>query len=235
MAAKPRVVLLRGHNANVWDLRPWERLPGDFDVSVLVTGSNLHQVAGLDLEIVPVRTPRDSLPAGRAAGAVAYALGERYLRPRAPAGAARTSCTPRRSARGSARRRRGCKRALGFRLVLTVWETIPCARRLPLAARARATGGRSLASADLLPGGDRARPRRAAARGRRPGPDRASPAGHRPGAASRAARGAARRRRRHVLSAGRLVWEKGHQDVLRALAALRGGLAGAPARRRARC
>ncbi len=31
-----------------------------------------------------------------------------------------------------------------------------------------------------------------------------------------------------LLSAGRLVWEKGHQDVLRALAALRQGIGGAP-------
>ena len=33
---------------------------------------------------------------------------------------------------------------------------------------------------------------------------------------------------REILSAGRLVWEKGHQDVLRAFAALRGGLVGPP-------
>ena len=31
-----------------------------------------------------------------------------------------------------------------------------------------------------------------------------------------------------VLSAGRLVWEKGHQDVLRAVAALRRGVVAAP-------
>jgi glycosyltransferase involved in cell wall biosynthesis len=33
-----------------------------------------------------------------------------------------------------------------------------------------------------------------------------------------------------ILSAGRLVWEKGHQDVLRAVAALRDGLLGEPRR-----
>ena len=51
-------------------------------------------------------------------------------------------------------------------------------------------------------------------------------AGHRP-RALRGGRGA-RASGGHVLSAGRLVWEKGHQDVLRALAALRGGLVGEP-------
>ena len=46
---------------------------------------------------------------------------------------------------------------------------------------------------------------------------------------ARFAAGRRRRAERVVLSAGRLVWEKGHQDVLRAVAALRGGLLG-PAR-----
>ena len=73
-------MLLRGHHANVWDLRPWERLRDDYDIAVLVTGSNVHQVEGLELEIVPVRTPRDALPGTRLAGGAAYALGERYRR-----------------------------------------------------------------------------------------------------------------------------------------------------------
>src|SRR5204862_6194957 len=75
-----RVVLLRGHHANVWDLRPWELLQDEFDVRVLVTGSNLHQTAGLGLEVVDVRTPRDAIPgSGRLTGGAAYALGERYI------------------------------------------------------------------------------------------------------------------------------------------------------------
>ena len=37
---RPRVVLLRGHSANPWDLRPWELLRERFDVRVLATGSN---------------------------------------------------------------------------------------------------------------------------------------------------------------------------------------------------
>ncbi len=74
-SGRPRVVLLRGHHANVWDLAPWGLLLDEFDVSVLVTGSNVHQVEGLAIPAVPVRTPRDVLPGGRVAGGVAYAAG----------------------------------------------------------------------------------------------------------------------------------------------------------------
>ena len=109
-----------------------------YDVAVLVTGSNVHQVAGLDLEVVPVRTPRDALP------------GDARRRRRAPTRSASATCgldappgrrrhrarAPR-SGRGSPRRRRGCAARLGFKLALTVWETIAVARDLPLAARAR--------------------------------------------------------------------------------------------------
>ena len=49
-----RVVLLRGHEANVWDLASWERLTDRYDVEVLVTGSNLYSLDGLAL---PVRRP----------------------------------------------------------------------------------------------------------------------------------------------------------------------------------
>ena len=79
MSDRPRVTLLRGHHANVWDLRPWELLTGDYDVRVLVTGSNLHQVEGLGIPIVRVRTPRDVLPPSPFTGPVAYVVGERYL------------------------------------------------------------------------------------------------------------------------------------------------------------
>ena len=132
-AARPRVVLLRGHHANVWDLRPWERLRDAYDVAVLVTGSNVHQVAGLDLEIVPVRTPRDALPGTRVAGAAAYAVGRALPRPRDAISPAPTSCTRRRSVRGSRRRRPDLRGDMGFALALTVWETHRVALDLPLA------------------------------------------------------------------------------------------------------
>src|SRR3712207_6686453 len=77
--ARPRVVLLRGHNVNVWDLRPLAALQDEFELEVLVTGSNLHDLTVLPIVQVATPTPRDRLPAGRAAGAAAYAIGERYV------------------------------------------------------------------------------------------------------------------------------------------------------------
>jgi glycosyltransferase involved in cell wall biosynthesis len=218
MAERPRVVLLRGHAANVWDLRPWERLAEEFDVSALVTGSNLHQVEGLGLELVPVRTPRDALPSGRLAGAAAYALGERYLgldERLAGADVVHAAEIGTWFAAQAAR----AKRRLGFRLVLTVWETIPWrdAYRWPRERRYRRD---VLPAADLLlPATERAR-QGLVLEGADPARMEVCPPGIE--LAHFAAAGAAPPPDGHlILSVGRLVWEKGHQDVLRALAALR--------------
>src|SRR3954463_4220780 len=119
--SRPRVVLLRGHNVNIWDLRPLERLAGEYDLSVLLTGSNVHRVEGLGLPVVPARTPRDSLPAGRAAGAAAYAGGARHPRPREMLAGADIVHSAEIGSWFSAQAAR-LREALGFRLVLTVWE-----------------------------------------------------------------------------------------------------------------
>ena len=121
--SRPRVVVLRGHNVNVWDLRPLEQLAGEYDVSVLLTGSNLHNTDGLGLPVVPARTPRDSLPSGRAAGAAAYVLGERYLGLRELLAGADVVHAAEIGTWFSAQAAK-LKRELGFRLVLTVWETL---------------------------------------------------------------------------------------------------------------
>ena len=122
--SRPRVVLLRGHNVNVWDLRPLERLTGEYDLSVLLTGSNVHRVEGLGLPIVPVRTPRDALPPGRASGAAAYALGERYLGLRDLLAGADIVHSAEIGTWFSAQAAK-LRERLGFKLVLTVWETLP--------------------------------------------------------------------------------------------------------------
>ena len=120
----PRVVLLRGHNANVWDARPWESLADAYDVELLVTGSNLHEVASSGVRIVTVRTPRDALPGGRAAGAAAYALGERYLGLE-PKLAGATIVHAAEIGTWFSAQAAKLKPRLGFRLVVTVWETLP--------------------------------------------------------------------------------------------------------------
>ena len=223
--SRPRVVLLRGHNANVWDARPWESLADAYDVELLVTGSNLHEVGSSGVRLVEVRTPRDAMPGGRAAGAAAYALGERYLGLEAKLAGATIVHAAEIGTWFSAQAAK-LKARLGFRLVVTVWETLPWreAYRWP---RERGYRRAVLPAADLfLAATERAREGLLlegvpAERIEvvEPGADlgRFAAAGEPPAAAEHV-----------VLSAGRLVWEKGHQDVLRALAALRGGLVGEP-------
>jgi glycosyltransferase involved in cell wall biosynthesis len=216
-----KVVLLRGHNVNPWDLRPWEQLAGRFDVTVLVTGANRFDASGLGLRQRRVRALRDFVRSDLAV----KALGDRYL------GLARhlDGADLVHSAELGvwfSRQPALLKQRLGFKLVLTVWETIPF-RATYRAFRGRAYREETIPAVDLfLAATERARecllledvpadrievcP---------PGVDAELFA---------AARGTPEPL---VVSPGRLVWEKGHQDVLRALAALRRGLvAGEPPR-----
>ena len=123
-ADRPRVVLLRGHQANAWHLRPWRHLAGRFEISLLETRRNWFDTSSAGLERVPVRTLRDLFPPGRIGDLAVRVPGDRYL--------------------GLPEKLRGAdivhsqdlvfwysaqaaelKRELGYKLVLTVWETIP--------------------------------------------------------------------------------------------------------------
>ena len=226
-SARPRVVVARGHHANVWDLRPLERLTGEYDVAALVTGSNLHEVESSELELISVRTPRDYLPRGRAAGALSYAAGERYLGLEDHLAGAALVHAAELGTWFTAQAAR-LKARLGYRLVVTVWETIPWrdAYRWPRERRYRRD---VLEAADLfLPATERARDA-LLLEGIQAARIELCPPGVDLERFRDARVSAAPPGRHRVLSAGRLVWEKGHQDVLRAVAALRGGLAG-PAR-----
>lgn len=228
---KTRVIVVRGHQATPWELRSWELLPDRFDVNYLRTRSNPYAVETLELEGVPAPTVRDLAPRGWVGDLAAHALGDRY--------------------RGFERRVRGAdivhaeelaywfsaeaarhKQACGYKLVLTVWETLPLleAFRNPGARRRRRL---LLEEADLyLAVTERAR----AALLLEGVPDKRiaiSPPGL---DVDRFRDTRLEPPVEHViLSVGRLVWEKGHQDVLRAVAAIRKGLAGsAPASCRVR-
>ena len=224
VGARPRVVLLRGHHANVWDLRPWERLRDEYDVAVLVTGSNVHQVAGLDLEVVEARTPRDALPGSRVAGAAAYALGERYRDlDRHLAGADVVHAAE--IGTWFAAQAAELRARIGFALALTVWETIAwrSTYRWP---RERSYRKRVLAAADrFLPATERARDA-LLLEGVAPERITVCPPGIDLDHFASAPRPSPPPAKHRILSAGRLVWEKGHQDVLRAFAALRRVLTG---------
>jgi len=220
---KPRVVILRGHNANVWELRIWERLADEFDVRALVTGSNLHEVGRLGLEVVEVGTPRDRIPGGRVAGAAAYALGERYLGLEPHLARADIVHAAELGTWFSAQA--ATAKPASAKLVLTVWETLAFRdtfrwprergyRRKVLAALDHCLATTERARDGLLLEGVPA--------------DRVSVCPPGVDTARFAAAEALPAEGHIVLSAGRLVWEKGHQDAIRAVAAIKRGLIGPP-------
>jgi glycosyltransferase involved in cell wall biosynthesis len=216
----PRVVVLRGTAANPWELRPWELLHerGIADVRLVVPPDNLYDVSALRIPAVRVRTAGGLAPPGPPGRLLLKAVGQRHL----GLGAALEGADVVHAAELGywfSRQAARLKPKAGFRLALTVWETLPFveayrnvrtrryrrevldATDVFLAATERAAEALALEGAAperirvCSPGVDL---ERFAAPGSPPG-------GERP----------------HLLvSIGRLVWEKGHQDLLRALALL---------------
>jgi glycosyltransferase involved in cell wall biosynthesis len=220
MTRPARIVVLRGHQVTPWEVGQWEALPERFDVTLVETGSNWFDF-DTSLPRRRVRALRDLLPPGRAGDALVRIPGERYL---GLAGALRGADIVHAQELGywySAQAAR-LRTRLDFRLVLTVWETLPFRqayrnvrtrpyRQTVLDATDRFLAVTERARAGLLLEGARAEritvcpPGVDVERFDVPPPD-PPPRGH------------------HVLSVGRLVWEKGHQDAIRALAALRRGV-----------
>lgn len=218
------VLVVRGHQATPWELRPWLELPERYEVSLLVTRSNRFPLED-GMPLVRGRALRDLLPKGLAGDLGAIALGDRYLSVEAHFEAAEIVHAEELSywfAAEAAKR----KRRHGFRLVQTVWETLPLndAYRNRHAQRHRRL---VLAETDLF----LAATERAAIALQLEGVQErrivVCPPGidvkrfSLPATASQASE--------HVIvSPGRLVWEKGHHDVLRALAALHRGIVRPP-------
>jgi glycosyltransferase involved in cell wall biosynthesis len=214
----PRVVVLRGHSANPWELGAWEPLRDRFDVVAGVTGSNPHDVSGLALPTVRVPALRDRLPRGRVGDLATLGLGDRYRHLEQVLAGADIVHSAELGVWFAAQPAE-LKARLGFRLVVTVWETIPF-RESFRAFRGRAQRRLVLEHADLfLAATERAR-QCLLLEGARAERIVVSP----PGVDVDAFRGvAADAPATHVLvSPGRLVWEKGHYDVVRALALLGG-------------
>jgi glycosyltransferase involved in cell wall biosynthesis len=230
----PRILIVRGHLVTPWELGPWRELSERYEVSYLLTRSNGF-AAPAGLRAVPARSLRDLLPPGRLGELGAGVLGDRYLS--AEQAFARADVVHAEelsfwfAAEAAKRRRRH-----GFKLVQTVWETLPFlnAYRNRHARRHREL---VLAETDLfLPATERA-----AHALRLEGVDDERIRVCSPGidverfavAHANGAR-AADGREHLIVSPGRLVWEKGHQDVLRALAALHRGIVTLPGRAIAR-
>jgi glycosyltransferase involved in cell wall biosynthesis len=219
------VLIVRGHQATPWELRPWQELPERFAVSYLLTRSNrFDSLEGL--RPVRVRALRDLLPRGTAGEVGAVALGDRYLSGEDSFAAADIVHAEELSywfAAEAAKR----KARHGFKLVQTVWETLPHMNAYRN-RHARNNRQQVLARTDLfLPATERAALalRLEGVPAERillcpPGidterfavpPPQPPPAKH------------------TIVSPGRLVWEKGHHDVLRAVAALHQGIVTLPA------
>lgn len=214
--SRPRVVLLRGHNANPWELRAWVLLEDRFDVAVAVTGSNQYDMEGVRLERIRVRAVRDRFPDGRAGDIATLAIGDRYVGLEEALSGADIVHSADLGVWFSGQPA-ALKRALGFRLVLTAWETIPFCETYRR-RRGRRYRQAALAEADLyLAATERAR-RCLLLEGVAEERILVSPPGI---DADRFGRSSQERPSFHlIVSPGRLVWEKGHFDVIRALATL---------------
>jgi glycosyltransferase involved in cell wall biosynthesis len=233
---------VRGHQANPWELCPWEEpaIADRFAVSYLRSRRGWFDTRSLALESHRAWTIRDLLPPG-ALGDLAVRLpGDRYL---ALQGALRGADIVHAQELGYwySMQAARLRRRMNFRLVLTVWETIPMLdayrnvrtrayRSLTLAQTDLFLATTERARASLLLEGAPAERIRVCPPGVATDRFSARPA---EGSAARPAEGSAARPVEGsgapgpplILSPGRLVWEKGHQDVLRALALLRRGLA----------
>jgi glycosyltransferase involved in cell wall biosynthesis len=215
--SRPRVVLVRGHQANSWHLRPWSHLADRFDVQLLQTKGNWFDTGATGLSAVPVRTLRDYLPRGRIGDLAARVPGDRYLGLRKPLEGA-DIVHPQDLVFWYSAQAAELKQELGYKLVLTVWETLPFLDtyrnfrtrpyRRPILEQTDlflCTTERAKTTL-LLEGAPEDRIEVAA-----PGVD----------LELFGAREATKPPDQHlIVSAGRLVWEKGHQELLRALALL---------------
>lgn len=220
----PDILIVRGHLVTPWELRPWSELPPRFDVSYLLTGSNRFDAPERPRR-VRARALRDLLPPGVAGDVGAHLLGDRYLSAEEAFAHADIVHAEELSfwfAAEAAKR----KARHHFKLVQTVWETLPLMSSYRN-ARARRYRELVLAHTDLfLPATERAA-RALALEGVPseritvcpPGIDRerfgVAPPEPPPSEHT-------------IVSPGRLVWEKGHHDVLRALAALHRGIVTLP-------
>ena len=174
------------------------------------------------MPVVNARTPRDTLPNGRLAGAAAYVLGERYVGLRGHLAGADIVHAAELGTWFSAQAARLQRRAGSDSC--SPCGTIPGAP--PIAGRgARLPAAACFRAVDLCLAATEGPVTRCCSR---VPADRIEVAP--PGIdIDRFATPRAEAGREHViLSAGRLVWEKGHQDVLRAFAALRRGVGGPP-------
>lgn len=222
----PSVLIVRGYSVAPWDLGPWLELPDRFEVSALRTEGD-HDVIPEEIRAVTVRALRNLFPPGQVGELASMMVGNRYLSAEdafAEADIVHAAELSYWFAAEAARRRRHH----GFRLALTVWETLPLLNAYR-SRHARRLREQVLAQTDhFLPTTERAA---LALQLEGVAPERMTvcPPGIDTARFAVAGSAAAQAPSAHtIVSPGRLVWEKGHQDVMRALALLRRGIVRTP-------
>ena len=222
-----RILLARGYQATPWELRPWELLPDRFEVAYLRLARNWFDDSALRLRRFPIKALSTYLPRGRIGSLMAGATGDRYVdadEAFAWADVVHAAELSYWFAADAARR----KAKNRYKLALTVWETIPFLDSYRN-RYAKVYRRETLAATDLfLPTTERAR-EALLLEGVEPERTRVLHPGVDVERFATAPRPEPPPTEHVVVSPGRLVWEKGHQDVMRALAALRRGIvAGGP-------
>jgi glycosyltransferase involved in cell wall biosynthesis len=222
----PRVLIVRGHLVTPWELRPWAELPDRFDVAYLATESNGYDTSSLSLRGVPVGALRDRFPKGMLGEVATGLLRDRYTSG-AEAAYAQADIVHAEElsfwfAADAAKR----KARHGFKLVQTVWET------LPFLTTYRSKGAANfreevLAGTDLFLAATERAKTSLLLEGVPEEKIIISPPGI--DTARFAVRDAGPPPLEHtVLSPGRLEWQKGHHDALRAIALLHRGIVTLP-------
>jgi glycosyltransferase involved in cell wall biosynthesis len=225
-----RVLIVRGHQVTPWELRPWQELPDRFAVSYLRTASNGWDTSSLTLDAVQVGSRRDRLPKGLLGDVPALLVGDRYTGGGADAAFAQADVVHAEElsywfAADAARR----KAKHGYKLVQTVWETLPFGETYRRGGTAKFRA-EVLAATDLF----LAATERAKVSLLLEGVVEERIVVSAPGidverfAAEAGAEATAAATEHVLLSPGRLVWEKGHHDALRALALLHRGIVTLP-------
>jgi glycosyltransferase involved in cell wall biosynthesis len=220
--ADTRVLVVRGHQATPWNLRTWEHLPTRFAVSLLVTRLNRFDISHVGVPRALARS-RLALLMPRRVGDLGGRLNfDRYVGIDGELAATDIVHTEELSywfAAEMARR----KQAHSYRLVVTVWETLPLLDAFRNAA-ARRHRNTVLAEADLFVAATERAHSSLLLEGVPPERIEVSSPGIELERFQAAATPDPPPDEHVLVSPGRLVWEKGHQDVIRAVAALRTGI-----------
>lgn len=222
---KPTVMIMRGYGPNSGELRAWNELNADFDIKYLVPRRHTTDLSTIEIKCERVSTLRDYLPRGRLGDVAGYIAKDRYFKLAEILQDVDIVHAAELHNWYTAQAAR-LKDDFGFILVATVWETIPFLHKGRHFLRTRRYREEILQKTDLfLPTTERARDCLLLE-----GVPNDKIALCRPGIDIDMFNSKAdlSEKSHTVLSVGRLVWEKGHQDVLRACAAIHKGIVDSP-------